>query len=62
MLNQIKKMVLIWRKEMGDKPVYKFKTYQDGRIGIYILVNGTHYQWVRDVSSMQEAIRFTGEK
>lgn len=47
---------------IDNKPIYKLQTYQDGWIGIYILVNGTHYTWVKDVSSMREAIKFTGEK
>lgn len=43
------------------KPMYKLEKLWDGWVSIYMLVNNTHYEWVKDVHNMETAKRFIGE-
>lgn len=43
-----------------NKPKYKLEKMRDGWVSIYILVGGTHYEWVKDVCNMDTAKRYIG--
>lgn len=40
---------------------YKLTVLGDGWVSIYVLVNGTHYEWVKDVCDLETAKRYIGE-